>query len=400
VATFAIDTYTVTPSAGANGSIDPSTPQTVNYGLTTSFTVTPETGYHVASVSGCGGTWTGTNPYTTGPITADCTVTATFAPYTSVTLLAPIDGETISSGSTYPISWEAPPEAKNFKVQYSMDNGLTWILIKKDIPAASYNSTDWTVPKPLGNKKGCVVRVIGYDNLNKEVGRDKAVALVIEVVGVTYPNGGETFAPEDPVTITWETNATKNDVAVAKVKLYYTKDGGVTWNPICDPVTEKCALPGNPGSYDWTVPTVVGNKRQCKIRVELIDADGNVLGRDASNEYFTIEVVKLTSPNGGAGVTYTSGYYPLPITWTTNATRRDVARVRLFYTKDGGASWTKIVTLPEIPGDPVNPGSYDWTVPTVVIDRTKCKVKVELRDATGNVLGQDVSDDYFTIQKP
>ena len=55
----------------------PSTPQTINNGATTSFTVTPVAGYS-ASVGGtCGGTLNGIT-YTTNPITANCTVTATF----------------------------------------------------------------------------------------------------------------------------------------------------------------------------------------------------------------------------------------------------------------------------------------------------------------------------------
>jgi hypothetical protein len=84
-AAFAINTYTVTPSPDANGTMSPSTPQTVNYNQTTSFTVTPNTGYHIASVTGCGGASVGVQPYdtpytyTTGTITADCTVQATFA---------------------------------------------------------------------------------------------------------------------------------------------------------------------------------------------------------------------------------------------------------------------------------------------------------------------------------
>jgi hypothetical protein len=90
-ATFAIDTFTVTPSAGAGGSISPSTPQTVNYNATTSFTVTANTGYHTVSVIGCGGSWTG-NPYVTGPITGDCTVTASFA----------VDPLTITTSSPLP----------------------------------------------------------------------------------------------------------------------------------------------------------------------------------------------------------------------------------------------------------------------------------------------------------
>jgi len=71
-------THTVTPTAGAGGSIDPNTPQTVNDGDTTSFTITPDAHYAIADVTGCGGSLAG-DTYTTGPITADCTVSATFA---------------------------------------------------------------------------------------------------------------------------------------------------------------------------------------------------------------------------------------------------------------------------------------------------------------------------------
>ncbi len=74
-ATFTLNTYTVTGSAGANGTITPAT-RTVNHGATTTFTITPNVGY-TASASGCGGSLSGTT-YTTGVITANCTVTATF----------------------------------------------------------------------------------------------------------------------------------------------------------------------------------------------------------------------------------------------------------------------------------------------------------------------------------
>ncbi|MBF0555058.1 MAG: fibronectin type III domain-containing protein [Nitrospirae bacterium] len=68
--------YTVTPSAGANGTISPATAQSVAYGTTKQFTVTPATGY-TAAVSGCGGSLSG-NIYTTGKITANCAITAAF----------------------------------------------------------------------------------------------------------------------------------------------------------------------------------------------------------------------------------------------------------------------------------------------------------------------------------
>lgn len=77
-ATFAIVTHTVTPVAGAHGTIAPDTPQTIDDGAATSFTVTPDANYAIAQVTGCDGSLVDAT-YTTGPISADCTVSATFA---------------------------------------------------------------------------------------------------------------------------------------------------------------------------------------------------------------------------------------------------------------------------------------------------------------------------------
>lgn len=72
-----VATHIVTPTAGTGGSIAPNTPQTIDDGATTSFTVTPNANFTISGVTGCGGSLAG-NIYTTGPITADCTVSATF----------------------------------------------------------------------------------------------------------------------------------------------------------------------------------------------------------------------------------------------------------------------------------------------------------------------------------
>lgn len=42
----------VTPLAGVNGAISPSTPQTVSDGSSTAFTITPDEHYHITSVTG------------------------------------------------------------------------------------------------------------------------------------------------------------------------------------------------------------------------------------------------------------------------------------------------------------------------------------------------------------
>jgi len=77
IANFAVDMIPVATSVpGGHGSI--TGPVTIPYGGTGTFTLTPDPGYAISSVTGCGGTLSG-NVYTTGPITGACTITVSFA---------------------------------------------------------------------------------------------------------------------------------------------------------------------------------------------------------------------------------------------------------------------------------------------------------------------------------
>jgi uncharacterized protein YejL (UPF0352 family) len=79
VANFRQVTHTVTASVGTPaGTIAPPS-QTVAHGATATFTLTPDAGYEIANVTGTcpAGSLVG-NLYTTGAITADCTVIAHF----------------------------------------------------------------------------------------------------------------------------------------------------------------------------------------------------------------------------------------------------------------------------------------------------------------------------------
>ncbi len=74
-----IAAFTITPSAGANGSISPNTVQTVTYGATPSFTITPVTAYHVADVLVDGTSVGAVTTYTFPPVIAGHTISASFA---------------------------------------------------------------------------------------------------------------------------------------------------------------------------------------------------------------------------------------------------------------------------------------------------------------------------------
>ena len=78
-ASFAINTYSITPSAGANGSISPNAPQTVAYGAAQTFTITPASGYHIADVLVDGSSVGAVTSYPFTNVTAVHTISASFA---------------------------------------------------------------------------------------------------------------------------------------------------------------------------------------------------------------------------------------------------------------------------------------------------------------------------------
>jgi FtsP/CotA-like multicopper oxidase with cupredoxin domain len=262
--------------------------ETYNDGTPLTLTATPSPSKGTVSVA-----WTGAVPIPSFPniatttMNADTTVTAAFT-FSKVTALAPNGGEKIPSGSTYTIEWAAPATAVKFDILLSLDNGATWTTLKYKIagtPIGSSLTTTWK-PKPLGNKKNCLIKVIGYSG-GIQVGADKSDApFTIEVVKLTSPNGGETITSGLTYCVHWTSNVTASPIA--KVKLEYTKDGGTTWLLIAalkDPVYISEGL----HSYDlWTVPTV-GKAKSTKVRVTLLDSLGNILGRDASDDFFTIK---------------------------------------------------------------------------------------------------------------
>jgi hypothetical protein len=80
IVSYKVATYIVTPElTSGHGTISPGLPRIAHYGDVFTFTVSPDP-FYVASVAGtCGGTLVGST-YTTAPISASCTVDASFTP--------------------------------------------------------------------------------------------------------------------------------------------------------------------------------------------------------------------------------------------------------------------------------------------------------------------------------
>jgi C1A family cysteine protease/uncharacterized OB-fold protein len=299
-----------------------------------------------------------------------------------VKLFSPNGGEVLESGDIHQIQWEingTKYPVATVKLYYSVDAGTTWSLITS--LNGNPGTYDWTVPVPTSNKNSCYVRVVAYSASNVNVGADKSdKSFTIGVVKLLTPNGGEVLESGDIHQIQWEINEAKYPVTT--VKLYYSIDSGATWTLI------TTLVDGALRTYDWTVPVPTSNKNSCYVKVVAYSASNVNVGQDKSDKSFTIGVVKLFSPNGGE-VLESGDIHQ--IQWEINGTRYPVATVKLYYTMDGGTTWSLITTLDG------SFRSYDW-IPLVQITKTKCKVKAVIYDTKGVAAANDMSDSYFTIQ--
>jgi hypothetical protein len=197
-----------------------------------------------------------------------------------------------------------------------------------------------------------------------------------DITTLFLPNGGEVLPSGGIHAICWEapSNAVKFDLS-------YSTNNGISWNFIKSVTGLNCT--------HWEeVPVVEANKKKCRVKVIGCNSIGTPVGADISDKPFRIEVLRVTSPNGGETLTLGD---TVTIQWTTNKTIRPVAKTVLKYTTDG-TTWKAIKTLTG------NLGGYNWTVPSVPSTKTKCKVKVILKDASGVAVGGDISDKVFTIQ--
>ena len=273
----------------------------------------------------------------------------------------------VGSAAEITLAWDSNAESDvaGYKVYYGTASGkYTYSVNVGNVTETTLNVS----------KKKYYIALTAYDTYGNESAYSNEVSWPIQLF---EPNGGEILHPFDSSWIQWSAPS-----EAVSFTLSYSLNNGKTWNTIQENVT------GN--SYSWVVPTPPGNKRKCLVRVVGYDESGEQFGSDKSDGRFTIEVVKLLSPNESGETLYSGEIYP--ISWEIYETQNPVAQVEVFYTKDGGASWNLIESLN---GSLEN---YNWPVPTVKSAKNECKVKVVLKDVDGRAVGSDSSNSFFTIQ--
>lgn len=205
----------------------------------------------------------------------------------------------------------------------------------------------------------------------------EAVRIWAPTVELTEPTGGETLMDEENVT--WSAN--DNDGDVLTVTIYYSADSGVTWILLGENEADD-------GTFTWDTETVENGSY---YRIKVVVDDGTTTAADESTADFNINnsitnllpVITVNTPNGGEIWTGSEN-----ITWTATDNDGDTLTVTLYFSADGGTSWSQIVT-----GE-ANDGTYSWDT-TQVASGGAYQLKALADD--GRSTAFDLSDGSFTI---
>ena len=195
----------------------------------------------------------------------------------SVIVSQPAEALVVPCGVPTTIEWQATDNIGVFDVSIrgSTDSWTTSFAIATQI--SNSGSFEWSVPAI--EAATAQVTVTARDAFgNGGIGYSGAFSIsdtLPPLVEVIAPNGGEVWEAGTQQTIVW--TATDN-IAVARVELFYSIDGGTQW---ITSATEET----NDGSYDWTVP--MNCSQTCLIRVKVWDQAENV-GEDPSDAVFAI----------------------------------------------------------------------------------------------------------------
>jgi hypothetical protein len=294
----------------------------------------------------------------------------------------PNGGETFGIGTGQYIEWDFTGVA-TVKLEYSTDNGTTWISI--GTAPATNRYANWVTPTNAAN---CIIRI--SDDLVPALNDVSDAALSLNTiptvnptkyyggpydgysmhnnrmdsVHVTSPNGAEIWMSASTQNITWNYNN------VDYITIEYTINDGATWTNIAS------NIPASQLSYAWTVPSTPSNI--CRVRIK--DMYSNLV--DISDEAFIIPngFVQLLYPNGGESFGKGTGQY---IEWNSDG----LANIQLDYSIDNGTTWNVIGTFP-------GANKYaNWVCPLT----SSNQALVRISDPSGSGIYVDQSNLSFSV---
>jgi hypothetical protein len=275
---------------------------------------------------------------------------AVFTIKPAVKIVTPNGGEILGGCTVTSITWERSPSWNTYRIEYSANNGATWVIINSSYATAANPATyTWTVPNIASTT--ALVRVsptLALGNFDQS----DAVFTLSRPVTIIQPNFGGTMTVGSSYNITWNSDGISN-----LYDIFYSVNGGSTFTNI---VT---AYNTTTNSYSWTVPN--NPSVNCKIWVR---DNTNTCKQDTSDVVFTISStpapITLLTPNGGETL---SGCFPYNITWTDSPT---IGTYDLQYSTNSGTTWNTIIN-----GYVTSTHNYNWNIPNTINSST-CLIRV------------------------
>jgi hypothetical protein len=284
----------------------------------------------------------------------------------SIVLTKPNGGEVLLVNQPFRIEWLSIG-VSNIKLDYSLDNGISWNPITFTYPADSSHYL-WN-PVPSTPSNFCLVRITDITN-DSISDRSNSIFSIsnpvqnVKSIGLITPSGGEQWIVGTINEIRW------TSAYIDSVKLSYTIDGGANWNIIA------AKVPSN-GMYNWLVPNVSFRSDNCIIRVSEAKLDTPYASSRAFSIYSS-KVLRLSFPNGGEFISQDT-----LITWVSSG----IDNVNIEYTEDNGQNWNTIIT--NIPST----GAYFWHLPFVL---PSTLARLRITDAADPTIS-DMSDENFNL---
>ncbi|MCX6343751.1 MAG: carbohydrate binding domain-containing protein [Armatimonadetes bacterium] len=190
------DTYTITASAGANGTVTPAGTTTKDYGTSQAYTITPNTGYAIASVLVDGvnnPSAVSSGTYTFSNITANHTISAAFILTTKT-----ITASTGANGSVTPNGAVSVNYGSNQAFTFAPSAGYGILDVKVDgdsiVPVTSYTFNNVTANHTIS---ATFAKLKGINN-KAALTDSKLIGKVVKVWGkVKTVNGTTSFTISD-----------------------------------------------------------------------------------------------------------------------------------------------------------------------------------------------------------
>ena len=289
----------------------------------------------------------------------------TIAPATPI-LLSPNGGEVLYSGQGYEITWDETTIYNYVRLDYSLDNGVTWTNIVNG--ASNYGYYYWYPPNVSSTT--ALVRISNYLDLSVwDISGE--VFTIKPAVTIITPNGDDGITLWGGCTITSITF--ERSPAWSNYRIEYSTNNGSTWNLI----VSNWSTSANPATYNWTMP----NLNNVPTLVRVYPTSYSQFADQSDNTFTIRKPVTIIQPNFGGvmqiGTTYN-------IQWTSDGISN---LYDIFYSTNGGASFTNIVT-----GYNTSNNTFPWLVPN--IPSSNCRIWV--RDNINNCKS-DTSDIAFII---